>query len=157
VCPTVPWRRFIEDDRDPFPFPLPGMLSQTPMHSPVLCSLALLLLAWPTVGQAATPLELQQIPIGSPADRERGELLCRHGAWTPVAVDLHVAEQNVEAGAFVLVLETADSNEVQTQYTAAIPALAAGQTHTLMTEARPGNRTGPLSVSIYRADNGKAV
>ena len=59
--------------------------------------------------QTGPPLEIRDVRAGLPAE---GGRRLRPGAWAPVYVDLRAGGEAVGAGAFELVVETADSDEL---------------------------------------------
>ncbi|MBI1917950.1 MAG: hypothetical protein HYS12_24920 [Planctomycetes bacterium] len=97
-------------------------------------------------GEENRPIEIEDIRIGFPAQDGRR---CRPGSWCPVHVDLR-ARGALAAGEYELAVETADSDDVLGQYVVSVPAVAAGNSSTVRTYYRPGNRTASLKAIVRK-------
>lgn len=86
-----------------------------------------------------TKINTIRVGFGSGGDKnalvtDRG--LFKAGCWTPVYVFLTAGEQGIKQGE--LTVETADSDDIPTNYTVPLPALAGGEDYLAMAYTRPG-------------------
>jgi hypothetical protein len=114
-----------------------------------LACLVALVWSGPASAETSGSLAIKEVRIGFPAE---GGRRLRPGAWAPVQVDLQAGSEGVAAEAFALVVQTADSDDVQARYRAPVPALGKDERRTVLTYYRPGTRTARLTVLVQRAD-----
>ena len=96
----------------------------------------------------AQPLRIKDVRIGLPGGKDGHR--CRVGSWSPVYVELLAGKEDIGAGDFELVTETADSDDVRGQYVIPVASLGKESTRTITTYFRPGNRRPRLTVRVRR-------
>ena len=94
--------------------------------------------------------KLFQVRVGFPAGSQSAEMdseqqpLYKSGAWTPIAVDIMVGPPGLKGteGRIEIVVETADADDVATQYivSESLPELGPGGTFTVNTYTKPASR-----------------
>jgi hypothetical protein len=79
----------------------------------------------------------------------------RNGAWAPVYANLK-AKEAIKSGAYLLVVESTDSEDAPYIYPTPLPALAAGEERLLIGYIRPGTGGSEVRVGLQNAE-GKPV
>jgi hypothetical protein len=114
----------------------------------VLFVLCVLLLGG--AAQAASPPEVTQVRVGLPGGTATTR--SRNGAWAPVYATLKAGGEGNPQGAFRLVVEATDGEEIPYRYTVPVPALAAGEQRVVLAYARPGSDDGEFTVKVQSPD-----
>src|SRR5438067_4867986 len=74
----------------------------------------------------------------------------KSGHWAPVYVDLEVKDAPLKAGAYVLQVETTDSDDMQNVYVEKrfLPTVEPKESPTLLTYVRPGGGNSDVTVTV---------
>src|SRR5439155_15145917 len=117
-------------------------------------------LVLPAPAGAQTPrVEITAVRVGFPGSLHRvntgmaaqGRL--KSGHWAPVYVDLEVKDAPLKAGAYVLQVETTDSDDMQNVYVEKrfLPTIDTKEAPTLLTYVRVGNSGSEITVKVLDA------
>ncbi len=117
--------------------------------------LALLVVLTPAGRAEQGPPQLEQVRVGLPAgsgDKESGRV--RSGCWTPVYLKVKAGKDGVNPpGAYKVLLQANDAEDVPYTYVVALPALAANQDFLAIGYLRPGSNTSEVQVFLETNDN----
>jgi hypothetical protein len=86
------------------------------------------------------------LPGGTKTNRSR------NGAWAPVYLALNAGKEGCPQGAWSLVIESADSEEVPYRVTTAVPALGPGEKRVVQAYVRPGADNSEFSSKLLSSD-----
>ncbi len=100
--------------------------------------------------EAAAPPEIAQVKVGLPGGTATSR--SRNGAWAPVYVTLQAGGEGNPQGAFRLVVESTDGEEMPYRYTVPVPALAAGEKRDVLACTRPGTDGSEFTVKVLASD-----
>jgi hypothetical protein len=123
--------------------------SPTPFVLPSL-ALRVCVLLLGGAAQAASPPEVTQVRVGLPGGTATNR--SRNGAWAPVYATLKAGGEGNPQGAFRLVVEATDGEEIPYRYAVPVPALAAGEQRIVLAYARPGTDGGEFTVKVQTPD-----
>jgi hypothetical protein len=122
---------------------------------PVLILSALVVRPEAAFAQGAHKIKIEKVQVGFPHTAET--TWYKAGAWTPVYVYLtNEGSDAVNTGEYALVVETADSEDVQNHYTERrlLPLLNPGESTNapLLAYVRPGGDTSEITVQVQSND-----
>jgi hypothetical protein len=98
---------------------------------------------------AATPPSIEDVIIGLRGMQNAGR--SRNGLWAPVQITLKAGSEDVTAGGYRLVVESADGEEVPYTYTSPVPAIPANDKQTVFAYVRPGSAGSTFNVVLQTA------
>jgi hypothetical protein len=129
------------------------------MRSRVLACVALALsLAFPAAGTAQTGpiprVSIDGVHVGFKAGEQGSG--AKVGFWTPVYVEVKAGLSPITAIDGSVVVESADTDQLQNTYSVPLPSLAAKETGTVIAYARLANQDGELIITI-RDHDGREV
>jgi hypothetical protein len=116
-------------------------------------------LALPQLALAQTPrVEITGVRIGFRGsiirsnNRGAAQTRFKSGAWAPVEVDLEVKDAPLQAGSYILVVETTDSDDMQNVYveTRFLPTIQPKEQPTLLAYVRPGGSNSEVTVTVQQ-------
>jgi hypothetical protein len=112
--------------------------------------LALLSCVFPASAFAATPPSIEDVVIGLRGMQNAGR--SRNGTWAPVQIALKAGPEDVSAGSYRLVIESADGEAVPYTYTAPVPAIGANDKQTVFAYVRPSSAGSTFNVRLQTTE-----
>lgn len=127
------------------------------MRYPVLVGLiSALTLGLPSAASAQprAKTRVEQVRVGFPSSPLTGEF--KSGAWTPVYVQLTAGSEGISKGE-VVVIDTADSDDVRNHYVVPVPPLSPGESDLVLAYTKPGSASSEIIVSIRDTQQNKQL